>query len=405
MKLEVMVNFVDVVLYIILPIITAGYLFLKKKFSFFADRNIPHIKPSWLLGNMDGVGKTISMMDFMRTLYDECKGKDVIAGFYTMFAPSFIVTDLELVKQITVKDFASFSDRGIYVNEENEPITGHLFSISGEKWMRLRSKLSPVFTSGKIKMMYNTISDKGENFVAALQAASAAGSVDIKEMANRFTIDVVSSCAFGMEANTLKNEHPEFVNVFKKMFQLNGPAQMKSIFVFLFPNLSKFFNLRLFDKSISDFFDEVVGGSIKYRETNNVVRNDFLNMLIQLKNKGTIDGEISTETRKLTLNECIAQAFIFFFAGADTSSTTVAYAITELSHHPDIQEKLRTEILKKTEGSNGEITYDNLHEMTYLSQVANGELFRQPNFKFKFEIKLNSFRNSPQVPAGLFHHP
>lgn len=69
--------------------------------------------------------------------------------------------DLELVKHITVKDFNNFTDRGVFVNEEKEPITGHLFLIGGEKWRFLRNKLSPVFTSGKIKMMYHTISDKG----------------------------------------------------------------------------------------------------------------------------------------------------------------------------------------------------------------------------------------------------
>jgi cytochrome P450 family 6 len=63
---------------------------------------------------------------------------------------------------------------------------------------------------------------------------------------------------------------------------------------------------------------------------------------------------------------------VFFFAGSDTSSNTVAFAIMELSQNPEIQEKLRREILEKTKTSNGQITYENLHEMSYLSQVVNG---------------------------------
>lgn len=65
--------------------------------------------------------------------------------------------------------------------------------------------------------------------------------------------------------------------------------------------------------------------------------------------------------------------FIFFFAGADTTSTAIAYAMVELGHHPEIQDKLREEIFEKTNSSEGETTYDNLHEMTYLSQVVNGD--------------------------------
>jgi hypothetical protein len=62
--------------------------------------------------------------------------------------------------------------------------------------------------------------------------------------------------------------------------------------------------------------------------------------------------------------------FIFFFAGADTSSTSIAFAMLELGANSEIQEKLRKEIREK---SGEKITYENLQEMTYLNQVASGE--------------------------------
>lgn len=366
-------SFFDILIYVLVPLVVVGYLFLKKKFSYFDENGIPHIKPVWPYGNMKGVGKDIHMVDLMHKIYNECKEKDVIAGFYTLFSPSLIITDLELVKEITIKQFSNFTDRGVFVNEKDEPLTGHLFAIGGDKWRYLRNKLSPVFTSGKIKSMYHTISDKGNGFVEAIESASKSGSVELKDISNRFTIDVVGSVAFGMEANTLKHEHPELVKIFKQIFGEEGVTIAYFFFLFAFPKFSKFIHLRQFNKTVTDFFYNVVGGTISHRETNNITRNDFLNMLIQLKNKGSIDGEISTESRKLTLDEVIAQAFLFFFAGADTSSTAISYAITELSIHQDVQEKLRSEIIEKTKSSNGEITYDNLHEMTYLNQVMNGE--------------------------------
>lgn len=377
-------SLVDVLLYLVVPVFVVGYLFLKRKYSHFEEQGIPHMTPtSWLLGNVSLVGKKYHFVDFIRQLYEETKGKDLIAGFYGSFVPTIIITDLELIKNITVKDFHAFTDRGMYVNEENEPITGNLFSLSGEKWRYLRNKLSPVFTSGKIKQMYSTISTKGENFVQAIKYESKLGSVDVKNISNKFTIDVVSSCAFGMEANTLIGENSNFVEIFKKIFGDDGLNQLKNLFIMGFQNASKFLKLRMFSKTIEDFFIDIVGNTIKYRESNNIERNDFLNMLIQLKNKGSIEGEISTENRKLTLNECVAQAFVFFFAGADSSSTSVAYAILELSHNLEVQEKLRKEITEKTKGSNGEITYDNLHEMTYLNQVMNGnQTFSRSNFEY-----------------------
>ena len=363
-------NLSEFFLYVVLPLTTAVYWFLKKQFSYFEEKNIPFVKPSWIYGNLSGVNKSAHMSELLTKVYEECKEKDIVAGFYSSMSKIFVPTDLEVIKNITIKDFNIFPDRGVYSNEEDDPLTGHLFAIGGEKWRFLRHKLSPVFTSGKIKSMYHTISDKGDNFVEAIEAESCSGSIEMKEISMRFTIDVISSCAFGLEANTLNHEHPEVLDVMRQ-----SDEDLRSIpyFLFLnaFPTLAKFLKLRQFRKSIDDFYVDVVGGNITNREENNIVRNDFMNMLVQLKNKGSIDGETSTDSRKLTLKECVAQGFVFMFAGADTSSTTISYAITELSLHPEIQDKLRTEILDVSKG--GELTYDNLHEMNYLNKVVNGK--------------------------------
>ena len=61
----------------------------------------------------------------------------------------------------------------------------------------------------------------------------------------------------------------------------------------------------------------VVKSTIKYREENNSVsRNDFMNLMIQMKNNGEIESEKGfTQTEKLTVNEIAAQAFVIWLAG------------------------------------------------------------------------------------------
>jgi cytochrome P450 family 6 len=223
--------------------------------------------------------------------------------------------------------------------------------------------------------MYLTINDLSKNLVARYDRMGKNGeTVEAKSVANRFTVDIISSVAFGMDANTLNDQHLELLDIFKEIFGGEGASLLKLFFLFAFPNLSKKLHLRQFSKKICDFFMDVVATNIKYREQSNDKRNDFLNMLIQLKNKGSIDGEISTETKKLTLNEILAQAFLFFFAGSDTSSTTISFALTELAFNQEVQEKLRAELLEKTKDTNGEISYDLLHDLTYLNQVVNGKI-------------------------------
>ena len=75
---------------------------------------------------------------------------------------------------------------------------------------------------------------------------------------------------------------------------------------------------------------------------------------------------------KLTVLESVAQAFVFFLAGFETSSTTAMFCVYELALNPDIQDKVRDEIKSVLKSHRGSLTYDSLNEMTYLTKVLNG---------------------------------
>lgn len=71
------------------------------------------------------------------------------------------------------------------------------------------------------------------------------------------------------------------------------------------------------------------------------------------------------------MDQAAAQAFVFFFAGFETSSTTMMLALYELACNPDIQERLHEEIDKMAQ-KNEALSYNDLQELTYLDQVVQG---------------------------------
>ena len=65
-----------------------------------------------------------------------------------------------------------------------------------------------------------------------------------------------------------------------------------------------------------------------------------------------------------------AHALSFFLDGTETSSLTLNYIGYDLAIHPDVQEKLRKEVMSKIE-KHGGFTYEALKEMTYMNQVIS----------------------------------
>ncbi|XP_049285221.1 probable cytochrome P450 6a14 isoform X3 [Anopheles funestus] len=401
---------------LLLLAVTLLYYYVRRRFNYWRDKGIPQLDPSIPLGNMNGVGTKRSINDMLNEAYLRFRGQSSVVGLYFLISPVLIVTDLDLVKQVLVKDFNQFHDRGMYVNERDDPLSGHLFSIGGERWRYLRNKLSPTFTSGKIKQMFITIREIGDEFLASFDKyIDRDEPIDIKLLCQCFTCDVVGSCAFGLQCNSLKNEGSKLLEIGDKVFRPGPWGMLYSMAIGIFPRLSRALRLPALPGEVSSFFRPLVRSTVEHRERNAIERPDFLNLLIQLKNKGTVEDDATEGLEKLTLDEVSAQAFLFFFAGFETSSTTLSFALFLLATHQEVQERCRKEIMQKLALHDGLITYDALKEMTYLDQIINetlrmytpaGQLFRVANESYhlpKLNVTLDK-GTMMLIPLQSFHH-
>lgn len=195
-------------------------------------------------------------------------------------------------------------------NAQNIPNTR--FALGGAEWRFIRNKLSPTFTTGKIKNMFGAVVETCNELVNVI---SSGKKYETRDLCGRYICDVIGNVAFGMDCQALKHDHSELLETGAKIFKMNAFEALRFFFLNSFIEFGRFFNLRLLPTKYTNFFVETVRHAIKQREENNIKRQDFLNSLIQLKNTGTIDGETVENDKKLTFNQIVAEAFLFFFGG------------------------------------------------------------------------------------------
>lgn len=111
---------------ILLPLLTTFYVWGKKKLNVLQEKGVPCLEPSFPLGNMSGIGTKVHFNERCQEIYEAFKKTDKIAGFYSMFEPTLLLTDLDLIKDVLIKDFNSFTDRGVYYHKEADPVSAHM---------------------------------------------------------------------------------------------------------------------------------------------------------------------------------------------------------------------------------------------------------------------------------------
>ncbi|XP_075166602.1 putative cytochrome P450 6a21 [Haematobia irritans] len=364
-----------VLLYAALALFAYFVYSMHKTLSYWKSQGIVSEDPYPLMGNMAGLAKTKSFGDIWQEYYDKFKNSGPFLGFYFFNRPTAFILDPALIKNVLIKDFNKFTDRGFYHNAEDDPLSGQLFLIDGHKWRRMRNKLSPTFTSGKMKLMFPIVTEICDEFIEVLGKMSEASPViEMREMLARFTTDVIGSCAFGIECGSLKNPNAEFRQFGRKSLEERRHGSLIMAFINSFPNLARKLHFKMFPDDVIEFFLRIVKETVDYREKNNVRRNDFMDMLIDLKNKKLMRSEHGDDLTNLTIEEITGQAHVFFNAGFETSSTTMGFALYEMARHEDIQQRAREEVQQMFANNNGKFTYENMKDMPYLDQIISETL-------------------------------
>uniref|UniRef100_A0A336L3W3 CSON002647 protein n=1 Tax=Culicoides sonorensis TaxID=179676 RepID=A0A336L3W3_CULSO len=360
------------------------------KYKYWQRYGIPFVKPKFPFGTMK-IGGEKHLGYHLLDDYLKLKNKGPIFGWYRLLEPVIVVSDPKLAKDILIKDFKSFHSRGLYENRRDEPMISHLFILSGQQWKQMRDKLTPVFTSGKMKYMMPTILNVAQELVNAMSDEMKIDScLDMKEWMARFTTDVIGTCAFGIECNSLRNPDAKFREMGRRVLDF-GLNFKRVIFGQNFPKFAKLIRMKVLSSNIREFFFGVIKETLEYRDQNKVKRNDFIDLLLQMWNKNKTNDEKDWDMDGLSTWEIAAQAFVFFLAGFESSSNALSYTLLEFAKNMDIQNKARDHVREIIKKNGDKITYEMLQELDYLDQCLLENLRKSPLGPFVFRVANENY--------------
>ena len=139
---------------LLISALTLLFLWIKHHYSYWARNNVQFIKPVPVVGNIaDILTMKKGFPEQMWHFYRQCSAP--LVGIYMATRHALLLRDLELIKRVMIKDFHLFSNLSVTLDSHSDPLgDNNLFFLRNPKWRLVRNKLSPVFSSGKLKQMF-----------------------------------------------------------------------------------------------------------------------------------------------------------------------------------------------------------------------------------------------------------
>ena len=123
------------------------------------------MKPSDFASLWSRLTMQVLLSDIETRAYEAC-GDNQYAGYMQLRKPQLFVKDLDIIKQILVKDFAHFVDRQNLDLSGTDPLIHNMLTnLGGQEWKDVRSAVSPTFTTGKIKRMFQSFDECAINLI------------------------------------------------------------------------------------------------------------------------------------------------------------------------------------------------------------------------------------------------
>ncbi|KXN71595.1 cytochrome P450 [Conidiobolus coronatus NRRL 28638] len=291
-----------------------------------------------------------------------------IVKYFSHHGWSVIISDPQLTKLV-------FNNSDIFQKDTNSAINSNphavkffgkqqIVNTNGEDWKRMRKLMNPIFHK---TWPIDKLSSCARDLIDSWSLTSGEN-VEIHENIQKLTLDVLGQAVFNMDFECIKNPQSKLYNQYHEI----STQLFANLSYLFFPVLDKlpYFKRPELYKQI-DSYDEFVKQMVALKKEE-LIENPNLAGKDDLLSKMLLSSmQADDENSKMTEKEIIDNLKSFFIAGHDTTSNTLTATLYYLARYPEIQDKLRSEILQVM--NNPQVltnpTVDQLKQMEYLNLV------------------------------------
>ncbi|RPD54899.1 cytochrome P450 [Lentinus tigrinus ALCF2SS1-7] len=346
---------------------------------------------SFLYGNLKQLLDRRDGWSFLRYLTDSYPGVVKLNG--PLGRRMLYVFDPTAMHNIIVKDQYVFEESEFFIKSNRLFFGPGLLGTLGEHHRRQRKLLNPAFSIAHMRRMIPIFNVVGHKLVEAIEGRvrdkSAAVELDMLSWMGRTALELIGQAGLGYSFDPLVDDTPAdqvghaikafqptitdihflrrllpYVTDFgtpvlrRKLLELvPNPAvqKMKDIVDTIWRQSEEIYESK---KRALEQGDEAVAQQIGEGK-------DLMSILLQANMN-------AAEEDRLPEEELLGQMSTFIFAAMDTTSNALSMTLFLLAQHPEVQEKLRQEILEAAKGE--DLGYDTLVSLPYLDAVCRETL-------------------------------
>ncbi|KAJ3514176.1 hypothetical protein NLJ89_g2524 [Agrocybe chaxingu] len=261
-----------------------------------------------------------------------------------------------------------------------------LVVVEGEKHRQQRKIMNPAFGPAQIREMVGIFIDKGVELRDILLEESKKeqnhGQIDVLYWLSKTTLDVIGLAGFDYKFNALTSEpeHDELHQAFTVIFRSGSRMSIRQIVRGLIPWTRPILKHVLVHeesnkatKTMTRIGNELLKDSRAALSAENGAaekaswdRKDLLSLLLRANMATDLPA-----AQRMSDDDVVSQVPTFMVAGHETTSVATTWALFELTQHPEIQSKLRNEVLS-VEIDNP--TMEELNALPYLDMFVRETL-------------------------------